>query len=660
MSELSKIKINDVVYDIKDATARETLGEYEDVFTGNVEESVQNWLDDHPDATTTVQDGSITKAKLETSLKTEIETNTSDVTDLKSATSQNINIINNSLNDTATALNVNWTPGWINNTNGAIVDKTALETNERHSDVMFLKTGTVITYSYATKPLYIYSYGANNSYVGRLTYLWPSAGSSETYTLLNDLYIGLDVNAGGSTAIDPTDYVTLTYKATYNVIDSLDDRVTALEGGGSVTVDSALSASSHNPVQNDAITNAINALQGQIDAAVIPTVSPVTVTGGSSCVIIAASNASAEVKANANYVCTGTDDQTIINDAIASLPASGGEIKLTNGLFVLSAPIIISRTVKIVGEGSGLAGRASYTPTNGNTYSNLYGRNVGVTTIRVDADVKGFQITSNAKISNIEFRDFLLLGYGKDRASKPGFSFEATTDLVMFDNVSVNDCFVGIYQDPTYYMDAPNIINSSFQWCGCGMVLRAVYGRISGNCIADNNGIGAYDGISVNCGGIMLKSGGNMLITDNIIIRPTIYADSSLSQPGCAVRLDSTTFVNISDNIIGSTQGNNIEATSATHITVNGNAIINPGLSANASYECNIYLGASCGEWIVTGNRMGKGNISDSGTALYPFYNSTNARGRCVIIGNIFYGVSNAPYYTDQTTVVDNNVTFSA
>ena len=42
----------------------ERLDEYEDIFTGDVDESVQAWLDEHPEATTTVQDGSLTYAKL--------------------------------------------------------------------------------------------------------------------------------------------------------------------------------------------------------------------------------------------------------------------------------------------------------------------------------------------------------------------------------------------------------------------------------------------------------------------------------------------------------------------------------------------------------------------------------------------------------------------
>lgn len=47
--------------DISDLDTR--LDGYENIFTGNVDTSVQNWLGAHPEATTTVQDGSITTAK---------------------------------------------------------------------------------------------------------------------------------------------------------------------------------------------------------------------------------------------------------------------------------------------------------------------------------------------------------------------------------------------------------------------------------------------------------------------------------------------------------------------------------------------------------------------------------------------------------------------
>lgn len=49
---------------ICDLTARERLDEYAEIFTGNVDESVQNWLEEHPEATTSVADGSLTYKKL--------------------------------------------------------------------------------------------------------------------------------------------------------------------------------------------------------------------------------------------------------------------------------------------------------------------------------------------------------------------------------------------------------------------------------------------------------------------------------------------------------------------------------------------------------------------------------------------------------------------
>lgn len=58
---------------ICDVTAREQveqiggrLDAYEEIFTSDVGESVQSWLDEHPEATTTVQDGSLTTAKFVT------------------------------------------------------------------------------------------------------------------------------------------------------------------------------------------------------------------------------------------------------------------------------------------------------------------------------------------------------------------------------------------------------------------------------------------------------------------------------------------------------------------------------------------------------------------------------------------------------------------
>lgn len=65
---LNQTNLNHMDQGIYDA--HQKLSEYEDIFIGDVDESVQNWLDEHPEATTTVEDGSITEAKLADSLRT--------------------------------------------------------------------------------------------------------------------------------------------------------------------------------------------------------------------------------------------------------------------------------------------------------------------------------------------------------------------------------------------------------------------------------------------------------------------------------------------------------------------------------------------------------------------------------------------------------------
>jgi len=52
--------------------------------------------------------------------------------------------------------------------------------------------------------------------------------------------------------------------------------------------------------------------------------------------VVAASDAPAHVKRQADYVCDGTDDQVEIQAAIDALPALGGEVRLSQGTFAIS------------------------------------------------------------------------------------------------------------------------------------------------------------------------------------------------------------------------------------------------------------------------------------------------------------------------------------
>ena len=65
------------------ASVQSELEEYADIFTGDVDESVKNWLDEHPEATTTVQDGSLTEEKFSEELKKKKASYYNSITDLK-------------------------------------------------------------------------------------------------------------------------------------------------------------------------------------------------------------------------------------------------------------------------------------------------------------------------------------------------------------------------------------------------------------------------------------------------------------------------------------------------------------------------------------------------------------------------------------------------
>lgn len=96
-----------------------------------------------------------------------------------------------------------------------------------------------------------------------------------------------------------------------------------------------------------AVTGAINDLEEENDAG----------RGlGASTLLVAAATASAKIKARADYICTGTNDQEIIQAAIDSLGAAGGTVLLSDGNF------FVKKNSQSVAKGAttGVAGLQTY------------------------------------------------------------------------------------------------------------------------------------------------------------------------------------------------------------------------------------------------------------------------------------------------------------
>lgn len=92
----------------------------------------------------------------------------------------------------------------------------------------------------------------------------------------------------------------------------------------------------------------VTAINNVID--VVPAIET-RVTGETWYRLVAASNSTANVKAKADYVCTGTNDQVQIQAAVdAARTEGGGVVKLSSGSFNTSAPITLHPTVTLMGQ----------------------------------------------------------------------------------------------------------------------------------------------------------------------------------------------------------------------------------------------------------------------------------------------------------------------
>lgn len=415
-------------------------------------------------------------------------------------------------------------------------------------------------------------------------------------------------------------------------------------------------------VQTGFYNGQIASLQSQIDdindnklpdvTSAIQTLTDAIDSLGNPIVTIAPSDAPEFIKKNATYVCTGTNDQLIINNAIQQMTA-GGEIHLMAGLFNVSTPIIVDRDLTISGEGCAIGGRPEYTATNGIPYGqdsagyyqlrqNLYGTTDGRNTcIRTDVDISVIVCETTSDKINVCFKDFFISGYGRDRSSHAGIDILCRTDVSLIEHVSIIDCYVGIYaygleSDNTYgYCDCLWISKCSLQQCGIGIIARCNSSYISDNCIADNIGAVNYRVLSaINSGGIYIDGERNSILNNQCV-----YADLYCSNPCAAIRVLSKES-RVVDNICTFLNGCGIRI-EAYAVQVLGNRLNYFGWSNTA------------------GNNMGidiKENVCD---VQNNYIGSTQALPSPQVYACNYYGIASSRPLTYHKTNVSNNVFFN-
>lgn len=212
-------------------------------------------------------------------------------------------------------------------------------------------------------------------------------------------------------------------------------------------------------------------------------------------VYVGSAELSDEQKLSCDYVCDGVDDQLEINQAIDSLPDSGGEIHLSRGIFNVSSTIYIRKRIKLVGEGKGITLDRNNVNNGGTT---LLSEFTGGCVIQIE------QSDTLSDIKGITLSDFQIVGAGINVESNycNGINVTTYTDCVTLERLAICHCFYGLFVDQSATVDDISVTNCDFQRDSCGIY---IYGqgwqtRIENNIFWDMSGRQETSGIVLSAG----------------------------------------------------------------------------------------------------------------------------------------------------------------
>ena len=212
-------------------------------------------------------------------------------------------------------------------------------------------------------------------------------------------------------------------------------------------------------------------------------------------VYVGSAELSDEQKLSCDYVCDGIDDQIEINQAISSLPDSGGEIHLSRGIFNVSNTIYIRKRIKLVGEGKGITLDRNNVNNGGTT---LLTELTGGCVIQIE------QSDTLSDIKGITLSDFQIVGAGinVENNYSNGINVTTYTDCVTLERLAICHCFYGLFVDQSATVDDISVTNCDFQRDSTGIY---IYGqgwqtRIENNIFWDMSGRQETSGIVLSAG----------------------------------------------------------------------------------------------------------------------------------------------------------------
>ncbi len=224
-----------------------------------------------------------------------------------------------------------------------------------------------------------------------------------------------------------------------------------------------------------------------------------------------------EQKLSCDYVCDGVDDQIEINQAIDSLPDSGGEIHLSRGIFNITAGITINKRIKLVGEGKGITLDRNSVNNGGTTLlSELTGGSI-IIIQKSDtlSDIKGITLS-----------DFQIVGAGINVENNfcNGINVTTYTDCVTLERLAICHCFCGLFVDQDATVDDISVTNCDFQRDTTGIFINGQgwQTRIENNIFWDMSGRQTTSGIVLSAGKNIVN--GNYFGVSSLVFQGRINA----------------------------------------------------------------------------------------------------------------------------------------
>jgi len=320
---------------------------------------------------------------------------------------------------------------------------------------------------------------------------------------------------------------------------------------------------------------------------------------------IAASDATALEKAQADYVATGANDDVVINAAIQSLPATGGVVQLSSGSFSISSSINVKSHVVLQGDGSS---EYQFFVSQGYGITHLVATDAidGSSVINIDG---GAGTTVGAAVRRLS-----IYGSGKLDADNDNGIFVDSTDVFRIEDVQIENTRRGLFFDDL--ATAGQVYSSLFTNNQVGAYIKGNNHSFSQVEFSHNSAYGIWidnaGGIKITASTAVSNSNGDGFYVLNSTVIQIVNTRSYNPHAAGGARgyeFDGVTYSVISGSVAEGNDRDGIYLGNSSNNIIVGNVSVNNDDNNTNTYN-GITINNGSSNNVIVGNRCGNNNKS--------------------------------------------------